>query len=517
MFLDYSGLQRFSEINLNFAEKYLQLLYFETLEGVDARLNFIKKITMVSNVNKDINSLVVDDFILEHPKYLEDLLLVILCIQQSETVHRFVERCPTVYMMEVPILSQDMLDKDHLAIQIYEDIYLKYKKYRNFLLQSLKQCIVDIQPDFSETTFKDWNQIQKYLFHELCDELTDFVRPKTNIVIIPISFPKAYSYLTDSYGFIKINSKLMVSKFLINVKKDMLIQSITQENLTLTPYEQKISTIWRAASEKEFIGTASKSPLKNNNDTTLGTIYYSPSPKNPKFLDIFKECHINIENEMKDIPKLGKPRRQRILQKNNRTNINMQKNIDSTNESIKFFTSSPQSTNRSNNNIFSAVNSTNVLPTAATQPTTSTPSFKNNAMYKIPLFSHENVAIIGIEGKQASAPPTILHFFDQDDSSINVNSKSQKLKSNFKKLRGKTPANKTKSSKSKGKQNMSDTIDTIRTVDEIEYSPNIDISFKTFVRYKLIKVKNNYHYCKDVAKYCFEEYYENKHQGPPSK
>ncbi|EDO14932.1 hypothetical protein Kpol_385p1 [Vanderwaltozyma polyspora DSM 70294] len=433
-----------------------------------------------------------------------------------EDVYDYIEQCPTIYIMELPILINGLSENDtnHLSIQIYEDLYCKFLQYKNTLIETLKDCIIELQPDFKNTEFNDWNHIQKYLFYEIADNLSNFVKPKTEMLVIPMSFPKLYSELSDSYGFIGFKFKLKFSRFKLITDNGKPLEFIDKSDLLLTQCDTKLSTIWREPFEKEFIGTLSRTPKKENDNSSMFVLNNSPVPKNPKFLDIFRENSINT-NESIAVPAVTK--NPDVFQKNkknknmNKSNlISRESNIDTfphLGETVKFTSSSGISTIRTHNDIFSAIHSGNMLPSALTQPTATTPIFEkpNPPIFKIT----ETPDNSGLNKVQSLPPPTLLYFNPTSEDELNLSNKD-KFKNGLKKFTGTILLKCIKDSRSKRSQNLITGLETIKTIDLMEQAPEIDISLKTYIKSKLLKFKRDYRYMKDVAKYCIEEYHETR-------
>lgn len=488
MFVDYSGLQRFSTINKCFANRYLQLLYFESLDTQEGKLAQLKE---YDRTVACIQLLRLEDF-RNNFTIIDYLFKLSICIVQMREVAVLLRRCPTLYAVE--LFDHSFAANNYCAADFpsslavaCEQLLTTYNSIRSILLEDIKRTIVELRPSPDFTSFQDWHILQRCLFYEYCADIPKFVTPKTDIVIIPMAFPKQYAEQVNNDGFMSTNFKLRFYKFDLNTPRGSP-HSIRRESLVLKQVGNKISTIWKDGDDKDYIGTMWESDCFRE----FAPVHSScGGTKEPNLLKLFREHEPNIDeaqcvSDFKSYRQIGYS----VRRKENIATTEKHKNyVHSELES-----SSSAKTNASLYDIFSPLSSSN-LPTAMT-PENFTSSIVNHKRYTIPDQTQlPNNFVL-------PPPPSLLATYDDFDVSAST-SNSHWLRYKLKNLISR-PAKKCVAPLSSTNE-----FDTVGSSAEFQSSTWNEMSSKKFIKFKLKKWKGNYLYYAGIAKYCIDDFHSN--------
>lgn len=488
MFVDYSGLQRFSIINKCFADRYLHLLYFESVDTCESKLAQLKE---YDRTIACIQLLRLEDF-RNNYMIINHLFKLSICIEQMREVAVLIRRCPTLYVVE---LFDHSLADNHcvagstgsLAVAC-ERLQTTYNSIRSILLEDIKRTIVELKPSPDFTSFQDWHILQRCLFYEYCTNIPKFVTPKTDIVIIPMAFPKQYAEKVNGDGFMSTKTKLRFYKFDLDSSRRSP-QSIQRESLALKQVSNKISTIWKDGDDKDYIGTLWGSDCFKE---IIPAHSSCGEMREPNLLNLFREHELNVDgaqcaSDFKSYQQIGRS----VHRKENITTARKHKSyVHSELESL-----STAKTNPSLYDIFSPLSSNN-LPTALT-PENFTNSTLGHKKYTI-----QDQAQLP-NNFVLPPPPSLLATYDDFEvSTSNSNSHwfRYKLKNLISRADNKAVAAPITSSNG---------FDTIGSFAEFQSPTWNEMSSKKFIKFKLKKWKGNYHYYTGIAKYCIDDFHSN--------
>lgn len=299
MFVDYSGLQRFSTINENFANKYLQMLHFDAIQPPEQRFGLLKE---HSEDFKSIHLVRLEDFRLDWG-IIDYLYKMLLCITQMREVASYIKRCPTVYVVEMfdrtcPMSRYSMENLSGTLAKACQEFQCSYNDIRNELCEEVKRTIVELKPDYGFLNFEKWHPLQKFLFHECLDNLPKYMIPQTQVILIPKVFPRLYMEQVNGNGFMKASSQM---RFLIfdTLSAERGFDSVGAHELVLKLLDSKVTTIWKENEENDFIGTATKNTLSEDVIEEAPSLEYTS--KEPDFLRVFQERDANADaNQVQD-------------------------------------------------------------------------------------------------------------------------------------------------------------------------------------------------------------------------
>lgn len=505
MFVDYSGLQRFSAINRCFAHRFIQLLEYEKLDTLRERLKFFK------NLEKDqfcIQRLELTDFA-HHSDVLDYLFKLALSVKQMKEVFDVIRRCPTTYSIE--IFNADKISVDIGDMVAWAGMFLRntYDTIRKTLCDDIKQSIVDLKPELTNTPFQDWHLLQRYLFYGWYEEVPKFMEPKTNIIIIPMNFPRIFVGNVNKNGFMSATSDITFYTFEVENGDYDSLANFNIYSLVLRPIKNNISTIWKDGDEKDYIGTVWEPTEENdnhgNNIAGNGTIQ-------PNFVNLFHEWDNGCDDELKlnvNTEKVGHPSytvyhdiERYYPRKYGQDNFSPVSDGGSA-ESVS---NSHSEKDGSLYDIFSPLSS-NELPTALTAP---------NNVPNSPLVQGKDYnSMVTLEVKENSRdyallppPQSFLPYYSDFENSSIYNQK-QGFRYKLRQLFSSPSFFPSKSRLRSSGTKSSPEFDTIGSWVDFQSSTWNDLSTKKFFRYKMKKWKENYCYYKGVAKQCLEDFHEN--------
>lgn len=512
MFVDYSGLQRFSTINENFANKYLQMLHFDAIQSPEQRLGLLKE---HSGVFKNIQLVSLEDFRLDWG-IIDYLYKMLLCITQMQEVASYVKRCPTVYVVEMfdrtcPMSRYSMENLSATLAKACQEFQDFYDGIRFELLEEVKQTIVELKPDYCFTNFEKWHPLQKFLFHECCLDLPKFMIPQTQVVIIPKTFPRLYMEQVNSNGFMKASSQMRFFMF-DTLSAERSFDPVGADELVLKSLDTKVTTIWKEGDDTDFIGTATQNTL--NEDIIEEAPTFNSISNEPDFLRVFQERDANVDanHNHDEAPKIGT----KLPTLHKRTKIREYCNYktserDSFENGIKSVkeetskehrnsdeddshTDSGSSAKSKDNDIFSPLSSGN-LQTAATPDNCSKESVEQKECY--------NLEDMAYAASLFPPPPELPPNAFKDRYCYEHHSKRDSMKLKFKEYIGK-PIQKcfTRTPEPMG-------FNTLDSFGEFQGAPWDDMSSKKFIKFKLKKFKRDCRYYGHVAKRFFEDLHEN--------
>ncbi|QLQ82537.1 hypothetical protein HG537_0H02990 [Torulaspora globosa] len=283
MFVDYSGLQRFSIINENFGNKYLQLLRFHAIKSPEDRLKELKK---NSNGLESVHAVRLEDFKMDWG-IIDYIFKMLLCITQMQEVASHIRRCPTVYFAEMfnepcPMSRYSMANLSSSLLKMYREVQKAYDDIKNELLEEVKILITELKPDYRFSDFEQWHILQKYVYFESCKNLKDNMVPKTHIVLIPMNFPNLYKEQVDNDGFMWESAQVCFFMF----------DTLSADELKLKAVDDKVSTVWKQIEDEAGIGSDTErtaSSEGSNRSSCVGSI-----AEEPEFVGLFKEHDVNV-------------------------------------------------------------------------------------------------------------------------------------------------------------------------------------------------------------------------------
>lgn len=484
MFVDYSGLQRFSSINKSFGNSYLHLLHYNGLETVEERLRELQKIEKTVEAVQALRPEDVKDCI----KDVDFLFKLAISVQQMVNQYDVIKRCPTLYVtkfaddkdsqvdMALPMSNSDVLR------QTRKELYSNFDKFRSPLLEEVKKLILDLRPSDAFEEFDQWHVLQKCLFYESCSNISKFIIPKIDIVIIPVCFPMEFINQVNNEGFIKGESNLNFMKFDLGLRSQSL-ESLRNDSLFLRGTKAKISTIWKDGDAEDFIGTMCEA------SSAFKKHVVSPEHcKRPGFASLFRE----LFPEMADIHIPPTPiANARSVRKSSQTS-KLQTSTDFA-EPL----SASATENHSFYDIFSPLSSNN-LPTAVTPADMEVAMAEN---LKVPYIrTKQKPAAVHTKCNMAfpAPPPSLLSPFEEFETHSGIDQHS---------LRGKLKSIITRAKHRNQSQRERRTceFDTIGSFAEFQTQTWNEMTSKKFLKFKYKKFKRNCHYLRDIAKQCFED------------
>lgn len=503
MFVDYSGLQRFSSINKCFAHRFIQLLEYEGLDTLEKKLRFFK------NLEKDevcIQRLEITDF-LDHSEVLDYLFKLSLSVKQMQEASVTIRRCPTTFSVE--IFNTNEISVDIGDVVAWAGMFLRntYDTIRKNLCDDIKQIIVDLKPDVKNSSFQDWHILQRYLFYGWCEEVPKFMEPKTNIIIIPMNFPRKFMNCVNKNGFMNATSDITFYTFGVENGNYYSLANFNRDSLMLKPVMDKISTIWKDDDEKDYIGTVWEPSRENisghnNNITESGTIQ-------PNLVNLFREC----DSELDPTYSTEEDPESLFYMIHYNSEHHRHKKHGQSNPGAVCDGGSEESESNSHSDkggsiydIFSPLSS-NELPTALTEP--------NNHTNSSPVPGKDYNYMIALEGKEKSKdyallpPPSSFLPCYSDFENSSLYNQRQGFRFKLKQLFSSPLPFHLKSRNHSSGNKSSSGFDTIGSWTDIQLSNWDDLSTKKFFKYKLRKWRKNCHYYKEVAKQCLEDFHEN--------
>lgn len=496
MFVDYSGLQRFSSINRSFANNYLHLLYYDGLPSIQEKLEELQK---TDNTVAYIQQIQCDD-VKEHIQAIDLLFKLSISVKQMVNEFEVIKRCPTLYVIEL-FDGRDFnvhdLSMKNCSVELkrsLKDLYSNYEMVISALFKEIKKLILDLRPSDDFESFEGWHVLQKCLFYEHSTNISKFAVPKIDIVIIPVAFPKCYTMQVNNDGFINGRTKLRFLKFDLNLKVNSLYD-INDETLLLKPIKNKISTIWKDGDEKDFIGTMWEPETANHN-----TPRKPPSgiSREPGFLSLFKEVFSDTQEAKTPTKHRGEGatlacNEQSAAKISNYKEFAQASPIDSASYSAK----------ASNNlyDVFSPLSSNNLLTalTPANDPGSIGGSKKMGQPNATPSSSaNPNVTMV-----LPPPPPSLLSPYEEFET-FSQNIYHHSFKDKFKKLLFRPAQRYFSYHEQKGNG-----FDTVGSFAEFQSTTWDDMSSKKFLKFKYKKFKRNCRYYKGIAKQCFEDFQDS--------
>lgn len=507
MFVDYSGLQRFSIINEKFANKYLQILHFDAIQSPEERLRKLKE---DSSGLEGVQSVRLEDFKLDWG-IIDYMYKMMLCVTQMQEVSSFIKRCPTVYYVEMfgrvcPMSRYSMENLSVPLLKTYRELQEAYDRIREELLGEVKKLIVELKPDYGYADFRQWHILQKYLYYECCDALPQFLIPKTDVVIIPKTFPKLFVEQVNKNGFMKASSQVRFFMF-DTLSAERSFDPIKIEDLKLKAIGDKVTTIWKENEDTEF-GT--DSDQTNVKDSTRKSSRLSTISKEPEFIKIFQEHDINIDNGHRSVRFEKQATVSRQKHKDDRLNLrdyfkysndgcentraerNSMDENSSTNSDVEESANDNLSSNKSNrNDIFSPLSSGKIA-TALTPDNGSLGGHQKNPVS----FNSYSPSMF--------PPPPDLPPNAFGDYHIHP-SKRESVKIKFREFVAR-PIQKCFIRHSERDSSAFGTIDSFA---EFQEAPWDEVSSKKFLKFKFKKFKRDCRYYKQIAKRFFDDIHEN--------
>ncbi|CCE62029.1 hypothetical protein TPHA_0B03590 [Tetrapisispora phaffii CBS 4417] len=164
MFIDYSSLTRYKEINDIFLSQCTILMKFYDEKTIQSKLEFIIR----EFESLDLN--VPDAVFFMDESQLEQFLYLTLCNNQMKQAYDVIIRCPTLYLVEPDFLSP-IKYKEYYIFQIelckqVKDLRKEYRYLRIKIFENVKNLIISLVPNMSSDldNFENLNTLQKILF-----------------------------------------------------------------------------------------------------------------------------------------------------------------------------------------------------------------------------------------------------------------------------------------------------------------------------------------------------------------
>lgn len=527
MFVDYSGLERFSVINESFGNKYLQLLRFDAIQSPEDRLKELKE---NSNGLDSVHAVRLEDFKLDWG-IIDFMYKMLLCITQMQEVSSYIRKCPTVYFAEMfdqpcPMSRYSMENLSSSLLKMYRDIQKAYDDIKNELLEEVRTLIAELKPDYGFREFDQWHILQKYLYFECCKGLSKQQIPKTQVVLIPKSFPKLYMEQVNKSGFMKESAQVRFFMF-DTLSNERSFDPISRDDLKLKTLGDKVTTIWKEKDDKADIGSDTErtaSTQQSNKSSAMGSSPVGSSrmgssrvgstAKEPDFIRLFKEHDVNVgikrpsvrfAERNETIGSKGKDEKLKIREYYQYSNDRDERYTAQMVSPVGKKSPSPispileedesevdnSSSGRSNENqVFSPLSSGN-LPTAVTPDNDSDVSSPQKR-----LFCYNDDCSPSMFPQPPDLPPSAFKDFYAHQS------KREAVKEKFKEYVAK-PIQKcfTRNSDSSG-------FDTVDSFAQFQGAPWDEMTSKKFIKFKLKKFKRDCRYYKQIAKRFFEDIHD---------
>ncbi|QLQ81072.1 hypothetical protein HG537_0E04270 [Torulaspora globosa] len=505
MFVDYSGLQRYSIINEKFGNKYLQLLRFHAIKSPEDRLKELKK---NSNGLESVHAVRLEDFKMDWG-IIDYIFKMLLCITQMQEVASHIRRCPTVYFAEMfnepcPMSRYSMANLSSSLLKMYREVQKAYNDIKNELLEEVKILIAELKPDYRFSDFEQWHILQKYVYFESCKNLKDNMVPKTHIVLIPMNFPNLYKEQVDNDGFMWESAQVCFFMFDI----------LSADELKLKAVDDKVSTVWKQIDDKAGIGSDTErtaSSEGSNRSSCVGSI-----AKEPEFVGLFKEHDVNVaikrpfvrfEESSETVGTECKEERFKLRESFQYSNPRDRRFTAERISSIGKRTSSPispileededesevdNSSSDKGKEVFSPCNSNNLRPALTSE------SGSNLSNNKTRPFRYNDNYSPSMFPLPPDLPPNAFKNFHAHQS------KREVMKEKLKEYIGR-PIKKCFAGNS-------DSFDTVNSFDQFQGAPWDEMTSKKFIKFKFKKLKSDCRYYKQIAKRFFEDIHETSHK-----
>ncbi|QLQ82203.1 hypothetical protein HG537_0G04580 [Torulaspora globosa] len=299
MFVDYSGLERYSIINQKFGNKYLQLLRFHAIQSPEDRLKELKE---NSNGLESVQAVRLEDFKMNWG-IIDYIFKMLLCITQMQEVSSHIQRCPTVYFVEMfdqpcPISGYSMEDLSSSLLKMYREVNKAYDDIKNQLLEEVKILIAELKPDYGFNNFERWHFLQKCLYFECFKDLEDNMIPQTHIVSIPIDFPDLYKEQVNKDGFMWESARARFFMF-DTLSAERSLDPISADELKLKALGDKVKTVWKDVDDDS--GIDSDTDQTTNSEGSNRSSRTGSAAKEPDLVELFKEHDINVAIERPSI------------------------------------------------------------------------------------------------------------------------------------------------------------------------------------------------------------------------
>lgn len=252
MFVDYSGLNKFSDINSIFADKYLELLFLEGLKNVEDKLIYLKGRNTTTISIQELTS----QAVAQNPEWLKYIFGLCLSREQMEECAGVLLECPTLYMVEFgidncSIKMANCLDHTDPVRKAVLDVHARYVSIRAKINSHVKAQILELKPR-NDKAFEDYSNLQKLLYGEYTNFVDEKLKPRTDVIIIPRSFPKSFSNFMQKDGFLSSQIHVRFFKWGIPGSENNL-SLVTLNNLIPIFMKNNLTTIWKTGLPEEYI------------------------------------------------------------------------------------------------------------------------------------------------------------------------------------------------------------------------------------------------------------------------
>ncbi|QLQ79263.1 hypothetical protein HG537_0B06190 [Torulaspora globosa] len=499
MFVDYSGLERYSIINEKFGNKYLQLLRFHAIQSPEDRLKELKE---NSNGLESVQAVRLEDFKM-HCGIIDYIFKMLLCITQMHEVASHIRRCPTVYFVEMfnqPCpMSRYLMENFSLSLlNMYCEVQKAYDDIKNELLEEVKILIAELKPDYGSRNFERWHFLQKCLYFECFKDLEDNMIPQTHIVSIPMNFPNLYKEQVNRDGFMRESAQVCFFMF-DTLSAERSLDPISADELKLKAVGDKVSTVWEDINDNTSIESDTErtaSSEGSNRSSRTGS-----AVKEPDLVELFKELDINVDIERSSAR--FDERRETIGSKSKDEELKFKECLQYSDHRDRRFTAEMiSSIGKRTSSPISPILEEDEDESEADN--LSSDNGKENEVFSPVNSGNRCTALTDNNDCSSSISPLPLDSSPKAFKDFNVHqSKREAMKEKFKEYVGR-PIQKcfTRNSNSLG----------FETIDSIaEFEGWDEVTSRKFIKFKLKKFKRDCRYYKQIAKRFFEDIHESSH------
>ncbi|SCV04898.1 LANO_0G13850g1_1 [Lachancea nothofagi CBS 11611] len=256
MFLDYSSRNEFADVNSAFAEKYIEILYIERLEGPQFRLEYIKSrakhIPEIQNLQlKDLRG---------NFGWLTYLHGIILSREQMIAKMDLLLKCSTLYMVEFSLegcspeyafLQNDNgeMKYDRLTKAV-RSTYIDFLKPCENIIESLQSHFIASRPQ-KKLPFSQFDYLQKVIYQELFPKADGPFKMHVGLLIMPIKFPTSFREVIGENGCPKSAIKLRFHKW-TGCKAGANLHSLKGTDVRPSLIENRIISVWKAGDPRQL-------------------------------------------------------------------------------------------------------------------------------------------------------------------------------------------------------------------------------------------------------------------------
>ncbi|SCV03699.1 LAMI_0H10242g1_1 [Lachancea mirantina] len=244
MFVDYSSLSGYSDINSKFAEKYTDLIFFEELSSTDVKLDYLKSRTLRFKWVQNLR-LVKSRFFTE---WIEYIFCLCVSLEQIRQIKGIMFLCPTLYLLEfeTPSCSAKraaLLEDEEPLKRAFNEVYAEFVVARKEITDFLRKFTISGRPKPDEP-YESWAPITKIMFGEFVKGHLNSVKARTDVIIIPEQFPPDFRYVITPEGYVKTKFKISFYKCIFS-DRSVHPSQITADGLEFAVVKRKFTTIWQ--------------------------------------------------------------------------------------------------------------------------------------------------------------------------------------------------------------------------------------------------------------------------------